>query len=63
MTVKEIQAIAKKLGIQYSRQKKAELIHTIQMAEGNINCFGTGNDINCGEESCLWREDCMPKAK
>ncbi len=63
MTVKEIQAIARKLGIKVARQKKGDLIKEIQLAEGNTDCFDTGFDIDCGEMDCLWRDDCMPAKK
>jgi hypothetical protein len=63
MTVKEIQSIARKLGIKVARQKKAELIKEIQIAEGNTDCFGKGFEIDCGEIDCLWRSDCMPAKK
>ncbi len=59
MNVKEIQAIARKHGIKVARQKKAELIHAIQLAEGNVDCFGSGPAIACGESDCLWWGDCM----
>jgi hypothetical protein len=42
MTVKEIKVIAKKMGISASKMKKADLIRTIQMTEGNTPCFQTG---------------------
>ena len=63
MTVKEIQSMARKLGIKVGREKKGELIQMIQLAEGNNDCFGTGVEINCGEMDCLWRADCMPEKK
>ena len=59
MTVKEIQAIAKKMGLKKTgKMKKADLVQTIQTAEGNTPCFHTGAADSCGQESCLWRVDC-----
>ena len=59
MNVKEIRSIAKNMGIKPGKLRKAELIRLIQKTEGNISCFGTERVKNCGEENCLWREDCL----
>jgi hypothetical protein len=58
MTVKEIQGIAKKMGLKASKMKKADLVRTIQATEGNTPCFQTGAASSCGQENCLWRSDC-----
>ena len=58
MTVKEIKGIAKKMGLQAGRMKKADLVRTIQAAEGNTPCFQTGAASSCGQDNCLWRSDC-----
>ena len=58
MTVKEIKAIAKRVGLQAGKMKKADLIRTIQAAEGNNTCFQTGVMESCGQENCSWRSDC-----
>ena len=58
MTVKEIKAIAKRMGLQAGKMKKADLIRTIQAAEGNNTCFQTGVMESCGQENCSWRSDC-----
>ena len=58
MVVKEIKAIAKKMGISVGKMKKADLIRTIQETEGNAPCFQTGNMETCGQENCCWRSDC-----
>ncbi|HDD45085.1 MAG TPA: SAP domain-containing protein [Candidatus Desulfofervidus auxilii] len=63
MTLKEVKAIAKKMGLRIGRMKKAELIRSIQKAEGNIPCFATDRVYECGEENCLWREDCLKENK
>jgi hypothetical protein len=39
--------------------EKAELIRTIQRAEGNYDCYGTATDEECDQEECLWREECF----
>ena len=58
MTVKEIQGIAKEMGLKAGKMKKAELVRMIQNAEGNNTCFQTGSANSCGQEKCLWLSDC-----
>ena len=58
MTVKEIQGIAKKMGLTAGKTKKAELIRMIQKAENNTPCFQTSAASSCGQENCLWLSDC-----
>lgn len=58
MTVKELQKMTKGLGIKTTGLKKAELVKTIQSAEGNFACFGTATDY-CDQMICLFREDCL----
>jgi len=59
MNFNEIRSKAKKLGINTQRMKKTELIQAIQRAENNMDCFGTDRVNHCGENSCLWRPDCL----
>jgi hypothetical protein len=56
---KEIQKLAKNMGINTFQMKKNDIILAIQRAENNIECFGTGRVEYCQELSCLWREDCV----
>jgi len=58
MKIGEIKEIAKQRGIVSGRMKKAELVRAIQQTEKNDPCFETGISVTCGQESCLWREDC-----
>ncbi len=58
MKIDEIKEIAKKHNIKVGKMKKADLIRAIQEAENNELCFGTGKSDNCGQDTCLWREDC-----
>jgi len=58
MTVKELRAIAKDLGIRTNNLRKAELIRAIQLAEGNFDCFGTAEDY-CDQLNCLFPKDCL----
>ena len=58
MTVREIQDFAKKMGLNASKMKKAELVRMIQKTENNTPCFQTGAASSCGQENCLWLTDC-----
>lgn len=58
MKLEEIKTIAGQHNIKAGKLKKAELIKSIQQAEGNNVCFDTGQAEVCGQESCLWREEC-----
>lgn len=58
MTLKQIQEMAKTLGIKsVYRHRKDVLIRIIQQAEGNAPCFKSIDE--CGESVCLWREGCQ----
>ena len=63
MNMQEIRGIAKDLGIKTSRVKKQNLIQTIQLAEGNFNCFASATNGECDQMNCIWREDCFSVAK
>jgi len=58
MKLDEIREITKQHHIKAGKMKKAELIRAIQQAEGNEPCFDSGTAAACGQEACLWREDC-----
>jgi hypothetical protein len=58
MTVKEIRVIAKKLSINPGKMKKADLIKTIQLEEGNTPCFQTAGN-SCDQSGCCWMDDCL----
>ncbi len=59
MELKDIKKIAKQRGIKTKKLKKFEIIHSIQKAEGNFDCFGTAFSGECSQNSCLWRADCL----
>lgn len=63
MNMQEIRVLAKDMGIKASRMKKEDLIHTIQLAEGNFSCFASATTGECDQAACLWREDCFSSAK
>lgn len=58
MKIDEIKEIAKQHNIKVGKMKKADLVRAIQDAERNEQCFGTGKADSCGQDACLWREDC-----
>ncbi len=59
MDILKIREKAKKIGIELGNMGKRELIRAIQRAEGNIDCYATERVRTCGEEECLWRDDCL----
>jgi len=63
MKISEVRDMAKGMGINAGRVTKTELIRFIQTAESNIPCFGTDRVRYCGEERCLWRDDCKNSIK
>jgi len=58
MKLDEIKEIARQHNINPGKMKKHELIRAIQQAEGNEQCFDSGKAAECGQEGCLWRDDC-----
>ena len=63
MKITEVKEIAAQRGLKPGRANKAELIRNIQSAEGNEMCFDSGRAENCGQQACLWREDCDEPAQ
>lgn len=63
MALKELKEKAKILGIKSKiGMKKADLIRSIQTAEGNFPCFATAKDY-CDQTNCCWRENCLSVSK
>ena len=58
MKVQEIKNIAKRMHIKTGKMKKADIIKTIQIQEGNWPCFETAQHY-CDQYYCLWRNDCL----
>lgn len=58
MKMPDIRKKAEALGIKAGRAKKADLILSIQRAEGNTACFGTGTPA-CPYKDCCWWDDCV----
>jgi len=65
MTVTEIRNIISQRGMQLSfkGKKKSDLIHIIQLDEKNFDCYSTSYSHTCGQEGCLWRQDCLKADK
>ena len=58
ITKKDLLDLAKPLKITgASKLKKEDLIHAIQIAEGNAPCFLTIS--NCSVTPCLYRAECQ----
>jgi hypothetical protein len=63
MNMQEIRELAKDLGIKTSRLSKIKLIQSIQLTEGDFDCFSTAANSECDQLQCIWREDCFSAAK
>ncbi len=62
MNMKEIRVIAKAQGVKPLKRTKAGLIRSIQLKEGNFDCFASTQREECNQTSCLWRDDCFGQA-
>jgi hypothetical protein len=61
--MQEVRGMAKEHGIKASRMTKVDLIKTIQITEGNFDCFSSATSGECDQLDCVWREDCFALAK
>jgi len=59
MKLEEIKEIAKQQNINVCKMKKDDLVRTIQQAENNEACYNTSKANFCGQDACLWREECV----
>ncbi len=59
LKINEIRKIAKKMDINSFGLSKIVLVRKVQEKEGNLQCFATERILDCPEEKCLWREDCL----
>ncbi|PLX78179.1 MAG: SAP domain-containing protein [Desulfuromonas sp.] len=59
MKVSDVRSIAKQHGIKAAQFNKTDLIREIQAEEGNPQCYQTGHSDCCGQNNCLWMEDCQ----
>ena len=58
MKLDAVKEIARQHKIKTGKAKKSDLVRAIQQSEGNEPCFDSGKASQCGQEGCLWREDC-----
>ena len=63
MNMQEVRERAKYFDINTSRMSKLKLIQTIQLSEGNFNCFASAMDGMCDQTNCTWRDYCFAAAK
>ena len=59
MEIQEIQRIATSCSIDPGTLSKSGLIKSIQLGEGNFDCFATALTGECDQAGCSWREDCF----
>lgn len=57
MKMIDVKKKAVSLGVKPGRMRKANLIRTIQLQEGNSSCFQAGI-TSCDQNDCCWRSDC-----
>ena len=62
MDLAAVKKIAKGLGLKPGKKTKAELIHAIQKAEGNFDCFGTAINY-CDQMDCCFKDDCLAASR
>jgi len=59
VTMTKLKEMAKDLRIKGAdKMDRAEMIHTVQVAEGHAACYARIPD--CGQMDCLFRPDCLP---
>jgi len=58
MTIRELQKMARRLGINTGGLNRIDLVRAIQRGEGNFACFGTAVG-SCDQINCRFREDCI----
>ena len=67
MKMTEIRAMAKARGLKFGvGVTKVDAIRTLQLDEGNFDCFARAESGYCDQYQCIFREDCLslvPKLK
>lgn len=58
MTLQDIKKLAQQVGVP-ATGNKGDLIKSIQLKEGNFDCFGTTINGFCDQWNCIWRNDCL----
>lgn len=59
MKIDDVRLIALGMGIKPGKLSKADLIRSIQLGEGNFDCFSSATQGECDQTGCRWREDCF----
>ena len=59
MKSSEIKKIAMQHYYETRKAMKADLVRAIQLSEGNQDCFDSNSSGRCGQEWCIWRDDCV----
>ena len=59
MKLEDVRNLAKTRGIHPAKLSKIKLIKTLQIGEGNFDCFATASSGACDRYDCLWRADCF----
>jgi hypothetical protein len=63
MNLNEPRSLAKTYGIRSNTLSKVQLIKSIQISQGNFDCFATAYEGECDQKGCCWREDCFDAAR
>lgn len=63
MKLEDVRSIAKSRGIHPAKLSKIRLIKTLQISEGNFDCFASASSGECDRWDCMWRHDCFESAK
>jgi len=58
MDLQYARKIAVQRGLEAAAVDLCGIVRTIQEAEGNEQCFATGESRVCGQSGCLWRDCC-----
>ena len=58
MNIRKVKEIARQRDIRTGTMKKGDIIREIQAKEGNSACFDSKKSHECGQQECLWRNDC-----
>jgi ribulose kinase len=56
MKIAEVRSIAKSHGILPGKLSKSELIKSIQVNEGNFDCYASAYGGECDQANCVWRD-------
>lgn len=62
MKIAEVRGIAQSQNIDPGDLSKTELIKSIQINEGNFDCYATAYAGECDQPGSCWREDCFGSA-